>query len=315
MNKRYPISIHTGDVHLTDVKPIARVDEPDWFQAQFRVLDWLHDLQKSKRTYDFDEPYIISGGDLFDKVKLSNDFLNRCYDCFLSGRWVTLLGNHEQPNKNSDVGMYDSVWTIAKRMGMFSGIQYQGTVCICGRMFAFIPATNSEEEFMKSVEASQKAHVVVLHKYVWAFDDDKYVGASNKNHAKYIASLFPNAKVVFTSDNHHGFEYTETTPKVYNCGMLIRDNADLINYQPRVYILYDDYSVERVDVPIADDLITDRHIKVRKEAEEAEEVFIRTLGDSKDISLSFEDNLRIRLDKQPSMEYVMSHYNKVKENR
>lgn len=304
MSDIYPMSIHTGDVHLTDVQPIARIDEPDWNKAQFRVLDWLTSLKILP---------IISGGDLFDKPKLSYDFLNQCYD-HMHTEWISVLGNHEQPDKNSTTNMYNSVWTVAKRMGMFTGFQYFSTIWIKNCLYAFIPATNSEEEFMQYVRDSQRADVIVMHRYVWYSEEDKYAGASDKDHATHIASLFPNAEVIFTSDNHHGFECTETTPKVYNCGMLIRDNADLIDYQPRVYVLYSDFSVKRIDVPIQEDLITDRHIKAKKASEEEEAVFIRTLGESKDISLSFEDNLKVRLDNQPSKEYIMQHYNKVKEN-
>lgn len=314
MSDIYPISIHTGDVHLTDVQPIARIDEPDWYEAQFRVLDWIESLQSSFNfKYKIGVPTIVSGGDLFDKVKLSFGFLNACYDR-MHGSWISLLGNHEQPNKNSEIGMSDSVWKTAMRMGLFSGVQYESSMYIHKIRFAFIPATNSEEDFSSYVDKHQNADVIVMHRYVWYSEEDKYIGASSKNHAAYIASLFPNAKVIFTSDNHHGFECTETTPKVYNCGMLIRDNADLIDYQPRVYVLYSDFSVIRIDVPIQEDLITDRHIKAKKASEEEEAVFIRTLGESKDISLSFEDNLKVRLDNQPSKEYIMQHYNKVKEN-
>lgn len=299
------VAIHTGDIHLTDKKPMARVDEPDWYKAQFRVLRWLVNLCNSHKAD------LIIGGDLFDSPHVSYFLLNTC-SVYLDYAFCTaIIGNHEQPNKNS-VGVSHSVFQTGHLMQMYYGITHTR----CGRvgdiMYGFIPATNSEEEFAKSANAVQYADVVVMHKFVWSSKENSHVGASESGNVNSIAKLFPNAKVLFTSDNHKGFECTTTNPRIYNCGMLIRDNADLIAYQPRVYALYDDFSVERIDVPIEQDLITDRHIKSERERVNTEEVFLKTLSESRDISYSFSDNLKYYAKDHRTGQYILDKYSLVK---
>lgn len=301
------ISIHTGDVHLCDLKPIARQEEPDWYMAQIRTLRWLLELSESM---DCD---VFIGGDLFDKPTLSFHFLNALWVCF-NNRYKCLIGNHEQPDKHIGESINSSVWTTGGLMGLYKGFTAGYAVDSSGvANYGMIPATNSEEEFLQYVRQTQDADVIVMHKYVWSDISNSYNGASDKGNAKHISSLFPNAKAIFCSDNHIGFECPEY--RLYNCGALIRHNADQVNYQPRVYVLYDDFSVKRVDVPIDNDLITDKHIKDRKQLEDKEDMFIRTLSDSKDISLSFSDNLKRRLENQRCKEYITTLYKSIKDGR
>lgn len=302
---RKVISIHTGDIHLTEHKPIARVDEPDWFEAQTRVLDYVNTVCSK-----FEAPLIV-GGDMFDRVDVSHTFLNRLYrhrnrDCY------AIVGNHEQPNKNN-VGMEASAWTTAHRMGFFTGFSSLSTIMISNVIYTFIPATNSEEEFMGCVRDTPKvSDVIVLHRFTWY--EEKPMHSTDNYSAEYLLKLFPYAKTIFTSDNHHGFVCNpeNSTGVVCNCGMLIRDNADLIDYVPRIYLLYNDFSIDTVYIPTDKDLITDRHIVARKEAKEQEELFVRSLDETKDISLSFEDNLMRRVDGQQSKDYVLDSYNEIK---
>lgn len=305
---RKPISIHTGDIHLCDLKPIARQGEPDWYLAQERVLRWL--LEQSERL---SAPVMI-GGDLFDKTTLSFGFLNELWCCF-NNSYCCLLGNHEQPDKNTGKSVNDSVWLTGALMGLYkpySSPRIDKCVLDSSISYGWIPAINSEEGFQKYAEIVQDADVIIMHKYVWADTSNSYMNAPAGGNVKNIKSMFPNAKVIFSSDNHIGFECPEYS--VYNCGALIRHNADQVDYQPRIYVLYDDFSVERVDVPIDEDIITDKHIRDRKQAEEQEQSFIRTLSDSKDISFSFYDNLKKRLENQRCAEYIMEQYKQVKEN-
>jgi DNA repair exonuclease SbcCD nuclease subunit len=301
------LSIHTGDVHLTDKKPLARVDESDWYEAQFRVIRWLGNLAEEYSHAD-----VIIGGDLFDSPQVSYHLLNRFFFEFQKCRNViALIGNHEQPNKNS-VGLSASVFETGTHMGLYQGVLFPTCLSLRGVKYGFIPATNSEEQFKEYTEEVQDADVIVLHKFVWASEENSHIGASVSGNVSSIAKLFPNAKVLFASDNHKGFECTTINPRIYNCGMLIRDNADLVNYQPRVYVLYDDFSVDRVDVPIENDIITDRHIKSEKERVNAEEVFFRTLSDSKDISYSFSDNLKRYAKDHIAGQYLLDKYSVIK---
>lgn len=295
-----PIAIFCGDIHLTNVKPIARCDEPDWEQAQFRVLSWLQKLRI---------PCVI-GGDLLDKPVLPIGFLNKIPQ-YMPDECMCTVGNHEQFDKRSNNTLDDSAWTTLMLMNSFEPYSYPDVTAFYNNLvIGFIPNTNSEEEFLSAVQVVQSADIVVMHKYVWCEDSGKYPGALESSRADNISKLFPNAKWIFCSDNHRAFQWGN----VINCGMLIRDNADLVDYKPRVYVLFDDMSILPLYAPIDEDLITDRHIVKAKENKVHEDVFIRTIGESKDISLSFNDNLKnvlSRLDKQECVEYIMGKYTSI----
>lgn len=299
------ISIHTGDIHLTDHKPIARTDEPDWYEAQFRVLRWL-------MKYNDRRGFVSIGGDLFDSPSVSFKLLNNCQRYLSSEYCIAVIGNHEQPN-NNQVGVDGSVFVTGSLMNLYKGIIKPEIIYIGGIAFGFIPASNSDEFFMDAVQKLQEADIIVMHKFVWFTEGDKIKSALQDSYAPNIANLFPNAKVIFTSDNHHSFQCEDTTPRVYNCGMLIRDNANLMDYKPCVFLLYDDFSVEKVDVPIEEDLITNRHLVSAKNKDAVEALFIQSLRSSGDISLSFYDNLVNRLDNQRAKDYIINKYNSIKE--
>lgn len=77
-----------------------------------------------------------------------------------------------------------------------------------------------------------------------------------------------------------------TKQVLVNCGSIIRDTAAQIDYKPRVYIVYNDLSIEPYYLDISKDKITDKHVRSEKERKSKEELFIRTISTSKDISLS-----------------------------
>lgn len=301
-----PVYVFCGDVHITDKKPIARCDEPDWEDAQFRVLDWLKEFCESSSAT------LVIGGDFLDKPVLPFSILNKIPE-HLPMRCISVLGNHEQFDKRSNSTVYDSAWHTLSLMDVWLAFSkpidlYDAEVQM---RLGLIPATNSEEEFMEYVEKVQTSDIIVMHKYVWSKSSGGYPGANEAYRADNLSKLFPNAKWIFCSDNHKGFEECN----VINCGMLIRDNADLIDYKPRVWVLYSDGTIEPMYAPIDKDLITDRHLVASKEAKSNEEIFIRTLGESKDISLSFEDNLKEvvdRLDSEPCKVYIMDTYESIK---
>lgn len=298
------IAIFCGDVHITDKKPIARCDEPDWEEAQFRVLDFVKNITDTYKC-----PLFI-GGDFLDKPVIPFGLFNKIKLHLPDSGVYCLLGNHEQVDKRTNANIINTSWYALQYLGckVFS----EPTVtCIGDVKVGLIPATNSEEEFIDYVENTQNCDVIVMHKYVWSAEVGSYPGANENHRADNISNMFPNAKVIFCSDNHKGFR----ADKVVNCGMLIRDNADLVNYTPHVWALDDAYNVYPIEIPTDLDLITDRHLVASKEAKKNEAAFIRTLGDSKDISLSFEDNLKKvleRLDNKACVEYITSVYESIK---
>ena len=300
------ITIHTGDLHLTDLKPKARVDEEDWLGVQMEKLQWM------KRLCEEHKVPLIVGGDVFDKTTLTFSFLNKLKNCFPEDSYC-LLGNHDEVGNNTQA--YEkSVWYTGALMGLYTGI-YDAEMRAFGDVsFGFIPATNTEEEFLEFAHKVGSSDVIVMHRFIFGDDSKVFNSELYKTHCiDYYRELFPKASVIIGSDNHRSIIDEKARPYIYNCGMPIRDNADLVDYSPVVFFLYDNMTCVPVSVPIENDKITDRHIRKEKEEKEKNKAFIRTLQEASDIRLSFVDNLRRRLKETPECyDFVKTQYNTIK---
>ena len=300
------ITIQTGDLHLTDLKPKARVDEEDWLGVQMEKLQWM------KRLCEEHKVPLIVGGDVFDKTTLTFSFLNKLKNCFPEDSYC-LLGNHDEVGNNTQA--YEkSVWYTGALMGLYTGI-YDAEMRAFGDVsFGFIPATNTEEEFLEFAHKVGSSDVIVMHRFIFGDDSKVFNSELYKTHCiDYYRELFPKASVIIGSDNHRSIIDEKARPYIYNCGMPIRDNADLVDYSPVVFFLYDNMTCVPVSVPIENDKITDRHIRKEKEEKEKNKAFIRTLQEASDIRLSFVDNLRRRLKETPECyDFVKTQYNTIK---
>ena len=300
------ITIHTGDLHLTDLKPKARVDEEDWLGVQMEKLQWM------KRLCEEHKVPLIVGGDVFDKTILTFSFLNKLKNCFPEDSYC-LLGNHDEVGNNTQA--YEkSVWYTGALMGLYTGI-YDAEMRAFGDVsFGFIPATNTEEEFLEFAHKVGSSDVIVMHRFIFGDDSKVFNSELYKTHCiDYYRELFPKTSVIIGSDNHRSIIDEKARPYIYNCGMPIRDNADLVDYSPVVFFLYDNMTCVPVSVPIENDKITDRHIRKEKEEKEKNKAFIRTLQEASDIRLSFVDNLRRRLKETPECyDFVKTQYNTIK---
>lgn len=300
------ITIHSGDIHLTDLKPKARVDEEDWLGVQIDKLNWM------KKLCEEHEVPLIIGGDVFDKTTLSFNFLNKLKSCFPSNCYC-LLGNHDEVGNNTQ--SYDkSVWYTGHLMGLYTGIHDAEIRAFNGVSFGFIPATNTEEEFLEFADKVKSADVIVMHRFIFGEDTRAFNSELYKTHCiSYYRGLFDRCSVIIGSDNHRSIIDETARPYVYNCGMPIRDNADLVDYAPVIFMLYDNMTCVPVAVPIDNDKITDRHIKKEKEEKEKNKAFIHTLQEVSDIRLSFVDNLRRRLEDAPECySFIKEQYNSIK---
>lgn len=300
------ITIHTGDLHLTDLKPKARVDEEDWLGVQMEKLQWM------KRLCEEHKVPLIVGGDVFDKTTLTFNFLNKLKGCFPEESYC-LLGNHDEVGNNTQ--SYErSVWYTGYLMGLYTGIYDSEMRAFGGVTFGFIPATNTEEEFLEFADKVKSADVIVMHRFIFGEDSKVFNSELYKTHCiSYYRELFSKSSVIIGSDNHRSIIDETARPYIYNCGMPIRDNADLVDYAPIVFFLYDNMTCVPVSVPIENDKITDRHIKREKQEKEKNKAFIRTLQEASDIRLSFVDNLRRRLTETPECyQFVKTQYNALK---
>lgn len=305
MNNKWPLFIATSDWHLTDIKPVCREEEPDWYEAQFRVIEEILKLAKIKDT-----PLIIAG-DVFDKAKeASTDLLTELkylFNKYKLSNVYAIAGNHDEPNHNFDL-IKNSCFQIAESMGIFTSINNMGLL-LDTNLFCY-PFYDDFTNILKEVDDTK---IYVIHQFVYAGKKPR-PNAPDAGNANNIFKLFPKAKLIVAGDNHEGFVYQHPVTKqvLVNCGSIIRDTAAQIDYKPRVYIVYNDLSVEPYYLDISKDKITNKHICLEKERKSKEELFIRTISTSKDISLSFKDNLYRLTDGKTCKNYIINTYEALK---
>lgn len=303
-----PIALFSSDWHLCDKKPIARSEEPDWLEAQMRVVRQVVGFANK-----FDVPLVIAG-DVWDVAnKNSPELMNLLHKelvCMKDSVYAC-SGNHDQQLHNLNLKMETSYQTGALANCYFD---MDNRKEVLGRSpVYFIPFYKELAKFLeiaKSKEA-QESTIIVLHRLV--YETPPYSGAEKEGSAEFICNLFPNAEIIFCGDNHNGFCYKSKTGQLLiNCGALIRHHADMINYQPSVYLLGCDYerahkfSYRKLDLDISLDKISDKHLAKSKTDAERNELFIRTVQEVQDISLSFDDVLKKLVKGKACEQYVLN---------
>ena len=78
-----------------------------------------------------------------------------------------------------------------------------------------------------------------------------------------------------------------------NPGSLTRRTASQIDYEPCVYVYYNNHTVEKVVVPYEKDVISREHLQQTEEKEKRIQAFISSLKDDDLDEISFEDNLEL----------------------
>lgn len=310
MNKK-AIAIITGDLHFTSKKPIARLENNVSEWEDFQIESFRFIIEQCKK-YDCG---FISVGDFFDSstelpyrvlnrlAEVAHDLKQPSYDC---------IGNHTLPTRNIEdkSAIEKSVWKAAINMRLFSGILTPLELNLQGINFYFIPYNNDESTYKQAVvEANEvKSDIIIMHKCVWS-NEASFKNAPESGNAEKICQDFPDAKLIFSADNHTPFDYSgKNGVRLYNCGMPIRDSALLMDVTPRILVLFEDFTVESIPMNY-DGNLTDIHIKIEKERKEKEYLFIQTINDStKDISLNFRSNLNLLTEDEELLSYVNSKF-------
>ena len=256
--------IITADWHLRLDKPRCRLDA-DWMGAQQAAVRFVVDLSNEKQL----PIYLV--GDLFHVAKPDDLVVNMLIDELSRakfGFWV-LGGNHDFLWHSEKYAKNSAIWPF-----------------LAGHIVNTRPIASSEE-------------VVFTHQLVFASEKDRpFEGIGIL--AKDLLKKYPKAEWVFTGDNHRSFIYVspEDHPNqmVINPGCLLRQTADLKDYQP-VIVKVDKNGVEYIHVPDSENLVTDEYLVEAEERTDRIAAFIERLGKSETSSLSFLDNLRDKMRK------------------
>lgn len=250
-----PTLILVSDIHLRDDKPRCRTD--NFIDEQTLCLGFLCGLQVKYKCP------VIHAGDLFNRWKPSPWLISYAIR-YLPTEFYTIYGQHDLPDHNFDLRDKSGVHTLetAGRIKVLEGVHYG----------------QKPEDFKIQTVFTKTRKILCWHHLTYT--TPPFPGAEAGNA---IATLkkYSQYDLIVTGDNHLSFYTRYQNRLLVNPGSFTRQKADQIDFQPRVALWYEeDNSIEWVELPIAEGVITRDYIEDKKEKDERIDFFLnRIIGD------------------------------------
>jgi len=259
------IAILTSDWHLREDQPICRTD--NFWYTQWKKVQFVSDIQ---RKYNIP---VIHAGDLFNHWKPSPLLLSKTIKC-IPDQFYTIYGNHDLPQHNVELSYKSGVYTLiqAGKIQLLKGIHW-----------------NAPFEYDPLFESLVNVSILVWHKMTWS--GIKPFPGSTDPSAQALLRKYPQYQVILTGHNHKAFATGYEGRILVNPGSITRHDADQVDHKPRVYLLYDNISVDPVYLPIEQDVISREHIERKEQRDDRLEAFVSRLNDEWEAGISYEDNL------------------------
>ncbi len=279
--------INTADLHFRLDRPKCRIDE-DWMGAQENVLRFILDKARELKC-----PLIING-DICDRSVSGVELVNWIMSIFQDYPDVVvyaLPGNHDLPYHNME-NIDRSAYGVLQKSGIFD---------ITSNMFPFGTDT---------VESVAGNELIFIHRLIMEKDPGFKMG--DMLTADELLDLYPDAKYIFTGDNHDGFVHTRGDRSVINPGSPIRQSASQKEYTPRIYVVdILKNTTEKIDVPDPEDMVVIDYLNQAKDRDIRIQEFVDKMKvdsdtDNSGIGYSFQDNLKIHYEKAAKAGIVIS---------
>ncbi|MFW5701041.1 MAG: metallophosphoesterase family protein [Cyclobacteriaceae bacterium] len=263
INNKTADAILCADFHLREDPPVCRTD--DFWETQWRKVQFIADLQ-----IKHDCP-VLHAGDLFHHWKPSPRLISYTIEN-IPDQFYTVLGNHDLPQHNIDLLEKCGLYTLykAKSLNILPGIHFGNDPKIDN-----YPGFNIKNR-----------KILVWH--IYTYQTKTWPGNKAPRSAKLLRK-YPEYDLILTGDNHQAFVEEHKYRLLVNPGSLMRQDADQIDFRPRIYLYYaDTNTVEPVYLPI-EPVISREHLINKEEHDNRLKAFVRSLN--YDPGVRFEDNM------------------------
>ena len=282
MNNKYII---TADWHLRSQKPRCRLDS-DWMETQKMALCLVYNIAVQNGAD------VIVIGDIFHSTnETTNETIGLVQEFALLLRKANLklfilAGNHDLPQHN-----LDNIGRSAFQILLNSKNIYHAQDCQLSfyRDKVKISASNFGDKDDMTADIVFK-HILCFPENAKLPPSDKIVKPSE------LFEQFSNAKYIFTADYHRQFVYKgkKKDQMLLNPGCLIRQAADMIDYEPSVLLIdfEDDKLIYKV-CPIVDNekLVTDEYLEKEEMRNSRIEAFIERIKENGQVTFDFIENV------------------------
>ena len=301
------LGIFCSDLHLSLHPPIWRSSEPNWFEAMLRPINELKALQEKYNCN------IFFTGDLFNlwygsSEKGAAELINFAITHLPYMHCIP--GQHDLPDHNRGQIMRTAFYTLVRA----SVISHLSTPkAFCKRKMIIWPfGFGTKVRPCRTRGKRGEIDICLCHEYHWV-PGHCYEGASQETlvglGAEGTTKKFQNYDVTFCGDNHDAFItrfYTKDVSRFVNCGTMIRRRSNEKGLQPCVWLLYEDKTIESVDLSITKDRFLDVSEEKHKERIQNYDIvrFIKELNKLGLPTLDFVEALRQYFDKHRTPESV-----------
>lgn len=277
--------IITADWHIRPDTPRCRKDE-DWLKTQEEQVKFVVN-EAYKRS-----AALCIAGDLFHKSQVP-DYLKNMLMKYFKEEYA-IAGNHCLPFHSLE-NIDNSSFGVLLRAGVikeptFAGFAHYG-------------------QEVKEI----KQGILFLHELV--FENEKSCPPDVKaKTAIQVLQQYPEAKWIFTGDQHRGFHVKMQGRHLINAGCLNRQASDYIDYEPVIWCVdIETETVERIPVPDDVNMVTNEHIQEKNDRENRISAFVTQVRNSKSITLDFENNVKEAMKESDLSEGAINTVNELME--
>jgi len=258
-------AILTGDWHLREDTPVCRTDD-------FQRNQWLKVGQVNALQAKYQCP-VIHSGDLFNHWKPSPWLLSKAME-HIPDQFYTVYGNHDLPQHSIQLEDKSGIFamSMAGKLEILSGTHWGNTPERAS--FHYDPAIS----------------ILVWHTMTYQ-GKLPWPGCEDPTGSR-LLKQYPEFDLILTGHNHKGFVAELDGRLLVNPGSLMRQDADQIDYRPRVYLYNaEENRVEPYYLPVEPDAVSRLHIEKDESRNQRISAFVERLNTREIKGANFEENL------------------------
>ncbi len=214
------LAIFCSDIHLTEKPPISRSLEPDWMEAQERILRQAREISDRNNCCP-----VFCAGDVFDRWNPSPALINWAIEHL--PEMYAIPGQHDLPLHNYGDIRKSAYWTLVEA-GKIKDIT-EPVDCGLFQVWGFPwgkPLARFDYGVYEPRAVKWKTQILMAHRYVWIAGCG-YPQARREDNLESLRSIVDGYQYSVFGDNHQAFLAHITNENVvFNCGCLIPRKKD-----------------------------------------------------------------------------------------
>jgi len=234
------IAVLCSDIHLSHIPPVARSAEPNWYEAQGRMLKQLKETAK-----DYGDVPILCTGDIFHRYNPPPELINWAIKHL--PKMYAVCGQHDLPYHDYNEKSRSAYMTMVLTENVIDVSAWEGGsivkdnnlinyISIWGVPWA-APIEFADKSFRNS------SNVLLCHKYIWIRKHGGYPGAPVEDLVDNMVEQLKGYDTAVFGDNHIPFTAMAGDCVVRNCGFLIPRTQNERDMLVEVGLLMEDGTV------------------------------------------------------------------------